>query len=541
MEFNNEMIKKYAKKIMGFAYNKTRNQTQAQDLSQDILFSLTTALRKHDDIADLDGFVYTVSCFTWSKFLRENKKHWNNLDVDQLTDLQSEQDIENETESTQTFERLRTEIVYLSELHRKITQYFYYDNKKGEEIAKLLNIPSSTVRWHLTEIKKKLKEGLEMEENTTYQPKHLWCGHDGNANDMNMHGIGSNPLVDNICLACYGKEMTLEELARTLHVAAFYIEPLINDLVYMDYLKVINKNKYTTNFYIATKHFRMCQAKFKLHNIEPVARNIITVFRKYIKEIKAINFVGSGLDDDFLLWSFIPIAMQTLIYQSCTHVLEKHKLTIDTPMRKDGSQHWVKAGLYDDENVIGFTEDEIDFLHKSNGNGIKTSNFNGIRSLQYDGYATIEAGINWREFGSNSDLSELQRIAAIIKNDEQPNDHDKSFMINFVEQGYVKIEQGKPKMLIPFLNEDEYKQWLEIFEKIQNEVGQNIFSDLIEKYAEMIEKELPSFLSKTEKTYYKYQLYPQYAVLYRLSDIGLLRYPTDEEAKRLSTIIWIEN
>ena len=355
----------------------------------------------------------------------------------------------------------------MTELHRKITLLFYYENKTGGEIAELLNISHSTVRWHLSEIKKKLKAGVEMEENLSYQPKRLWCGHDGWSNDMNMHGIGHNPLVDNIYIACYGKSLTIEELSRTLHVAAAYIEPLVKDLVYMDYLYVKDKNRYQTNFYIHTENFRLAQAKYKLHNIKPYAEKIIGVYRAYQDEIKSIGFVGSDLDTDFLLWAFIPVGLQNLYYQSPGYVLQKNNITIDTPKRKDGTQHWVSVVFCDDKaDESRFTDDEVLFMKKSNGHGIKTRNHsNDESSLQYDGYATINIGINWREFGSNDDLSGIRRIATIIRNNETPNDYDKQMIAAFAEQGYVKMENGSPKLLIPFLFADEWKKYEDLWQK----------------------------------------------------------------------------
>jgi len=457
IELNDEIVRQYAKKIFGFAYSKTRNSFQAEDLAQDILCSLTESLRRQENIADLDGFIYTVSCYTWSKFLRGNKKHWNNLDIDALFELQSGQDIEEDVVNRALIERLKKEVAFLTGLHRKIVLLYYYENKTGGEIALLLDIPHSTVRWHLSEIKIKLKAGIEMEENLSYQPRRLWCGHDGNAKDMNMRGLGRNPLTDNICIACYGKELTMEELSRTLQVAAAYIEPVVKDLVYMDYLTVKGKNKYSTNFYIHTENFRLAQAKYKFRNIKPYAEKIIGVYRKYQDEIKSIGFAGSDLDTDFLLWAFIPAGLQVMYYQSLGFVLQNNKVTIDTPKRRDGSQHWVSAGFYDDKADQGrFTDEEILFKKKSNGNGIKTRNSDmGESSLQYDGYATINIGIHWREFGSNEDLRGLRRIASIIRNNETPNDYDKQMIASFAEQGYAKMENGRPKLLIPFLFADE--------------------------------------------------------------------------------------
>ena len=547
IEFNDELATRYAKKIFGFAYSKTYNTQHAEDLAQEILCSLTDSLRKQSEIADLDGFIYTVSNFTWSKFLRKNKRHWNNLDVDALLDLQSGQDVEAEAVNSVLVEKMRAEVQYLTELHRKITLMFYYDNKTSGEIAEILKIPHSTIRWHLTESKKKLKAGIEMGGNTNYEPRRLWCGINGQAYDADMRGLGSNPLVDNIALVCYGRAMTIEEISRTLQVAAFYTEPHIEQLVYMDYLRVKDKNKYSTNFYISTANFRMEEAKYKLHNISAYSENIIGVHRKYIDEIKSIGFAGSDLDEDFLLWAFIPVALENLYYQSLGHVLKQNKISIDTPKRKDGSQHWAIAGLRDDTHDINrFTKEEVDFCNKSNGNGIKRrgcgvdSTGTSVNSLQYDSYATIKIGINWREFGSNEDLLGLKRIATIIKDDIPPNEHDKEIIAAFAEQGYGKMENGKPKLLIPFLFSDEWGKYNEIWQKIHHEIGQNIFAEFIEGFAAIIEKEIPSFISKDERNFLKYKAYPQYAVLYFGADNGLIRYPTDEEARRLSTIVWCE-
>lgn len=180
INLSDDMIRAYAKKITGFAYSRTHDLQLAEDLSQEILMSLSSSLRRHERIEDLDGFVYTICCYTWSKYLRSNKKHWNNLDIDALFDLQDETCVEDEVETRLAIEKLRTEVAYLNRLHREITLLFYYENRTGAEISKLLGIPHSTVRWHLSEIKKKLKAGIEMTTNNlNVAPKRLMVGHDG--------------------------------------------------------------------------------------------------------------------------------------------------------------------------------------------------------------------------------------------------------------------------------------------------------------------------------------------------------------------------
>lgn len=82
IKITDSMVQEYAKKIMGFAYSKTHNQQMAEDLSQEILLALGKAFQNQTEIVDMNGFVYTVSCYTWSSYFRQNKKHWNNVPID---------------------------------------------------------------------------------------------------------------------------------------------------------------------------------------------------------------------------------------------------------------------------------------------------------------------------------------------------------------------------------------------------------------------------------------------------------------------------
>jgi len=541
IELSNEMVQIYAKKIMGFAYSKTQNITHAEDLSQEILLSLSDSLKRQEAIADMDGFVFTICCYTWSKFLRSNKKHWNNMDMDMVFNLQDNSDVEEKVQKILLIDQLKTEIAYLSKLHRKITLMFYYENKSGDEISHALAIPHSTVRWHLSEIKKKLKVGIEMSNHLNYEPRRIMAGHDGFTGEKGQAGLGHNRIVDNICLACYGKALTIEEIARTLMVAAGYLENHVSDLVYMDYLRVVDKNKYTTTFFISEIRHNVLAGKYHYHHIAPLAQQIYDAFNNRYDRIKDIGFLGSDLDKDFVLWAIIPIVSNRLYYNSLSSVLKRNKVQIDTPKRKDGSQHWVCATLCDDsylDTQTEFSQEEVDFEIKSTGNGIKIRNDGtGLSSLQLDSRATINIGMYWRDFDSPN-LRQIARISDIIRLGEAPNELDKLAIAREAEAGYVKMADGRPKLLIPFFAKDEHEKLSLIIDEIIGELGEDLFADYIEKWAKLFDDEIPAFISKEERIYHRYKIYPQYAILYWLADNGVLRYPTDEEAKRLCTVVW---
>lgn len=249
MKYSDNLVTRYAKKILGFAYSKTRNVFQAEDLAQEILLQLVKTLPGRDDITDLNGFVYTVCCYTWAKFLRGNKRHWQNLNIDDFSGLQNGMSIEEDAEKADLLERLRAEVTYLSRLHRQITVMFYYEEKSVPDIASVLKVPIGTVYWHLSEIRRKIREGIEMQNTSlSVKPQRLMFGIWGCC--FKDVGLGYEyTLANSVVIACYGKALSIEEIARTLSVSAAYLESVIENLVLMDYLKVVNRNRYTTNMF----------------------------------------------------------------------------------------------------------------------------------------------------------------------------------------------------------------------------------------------------------------------------------------------------
>jgi RNA polymerase sigma factor (sigma-70 family) len=538
---NDEFIKSYSKKIFGFAYSKTGNVYNAEDLAQEILLSLSDVLSTPKDIADLDGYVWTICYYTWSKYLRKNKNHWQGVDIEEAFDVQNNCNVEEEVILNEELEYLQREISYLSRQHRQITIMFYFENKSCEEISKVLNISNGSVRWHLYEIRKKLKEGIGMHnENLSYIPQRLMVGHDGYTGLNGQAGLEKDLLCQNIIIACYGEALMVEEISRKLGVAAAYLENHINDLLFLDYLKIVDKNKYQTNFFIREPKHVVLTAKYQYENIGDIAQKIYLAFDKRYSDIKSIGFTGNDLDKDFLLWSIMPLYIGVAFWQVNGKLLAQNN--IKRPKRKDGSEHWVWALFYNDDYYKNndIPEYILDFNKKSNGNGIKTRDTKlNVHSLQLDSYATIKSGITWRDFDDN-ELNELYRIRYLIDSHEKPNENDKLIISKMVDLGYVKVENETPRILIPFFDKVQYMKLQEIFNDIKEEVGEDLFTDYINNYAKEFEKYIPNFVSKDERYFMSHNIYPHYAVLYYLADKGWLRYPTDEEAKRVCTVLWCE-
>ncbi|MGL6174332.1 MAG: RNA polymerase sigma factor, partial [Cellulosilyticaceae bacterium] len=436
-----ELIQQYSKKIFGFALNKTKDINQAEELSQEIFLNLVGALKEGKEIIAMDQYVYTLCYYTWSKYVRKNIKSWRDESIDQCLELKDDQNIEDDYILQEDLQRLRQEIAYLAKIQREITIAFYYENKSSQVIAEQLGIKDSTVRWHLSEVRRKLREGIEMENRElSYHPSELDIRHEGWILDENMYGLKKDLLCQNIVLACYESALTVEEIGRKLGVAAAYLEYHIERLLFMDYLKIVGKNKYRTNFWIDTVEDREKRAKFQYELISEIANYIFESLKSQIESIRKIGFIGCDLEEDELLWDLIGYYTYKT-YASFIEGLMKEN-NISRPKRKDGTDHWVIATLL--SNKV----DKYTYTEKIAGYGVKTCekqliNERTIYGLQLD-------NMKRRDFDTE-ELIEIARVREIIINEIEPNEYDKLLIARLVQLGYVAIENQKVKIKVPFL------------------------------------------------------------------------------------------
>ena len=376
-------------------------------------------------------------------------------------------------------------------------------------------------------------------ENLNYKPIKLtatWFGRSGNT----TKGIGQYRLVDNICYLCYGKPLTIEEIAQKLSVAAAFIEPHIEELVFMDYMKLVGENKYQTNFFIRTEAFLEIAKQYQYDNIKNKAVKLYEAIEKKYTDIKAINFTGSDLQKDFLLWILMPFLIYRLEEKANDIIKQKKEYFYCMPKRKDGSENWIRAFLKEDDYVSSLPDEVKNFSVKTDYRWCDPWIPNEILSFQIDFYATDQI-IGARNALRGREFQELARIL-VINNPKDIfdaiTDYDKILVARYAEMGLVKVDRNQDKILIPYLKKDEYEKFDKILLEIESELGDDFFVDYIEGYMKKVKEQVPDFLPDNEKNYVATGISCIAAIPYYLSDIGKLRYPTDEEAKRLGIIIW---
>ena len=253
-----KLIYEYRDKIFGFAMEKTRNVDQANELASDIICEVYRSFLRIENIVNLDGYVYRIARNVWARYVRGLAESRSFEDIDNVVIPYYDRHYEDD----EMLEALRREIGFLTDRQRNVIYLHYYCGLSVNDIAKRLKISSGTVKWHLSDARTKLKEGITMtinEQNLSISPIRFadmgHCGNAGSTGDTN--DMFDTRLKQNIAYACYRQPRTLEEIAREVGVPQVYVADELARLVdyaYIDRLDNSKNPKYRTNMLITDNH-----------------------------------------------------------------------------------------------------------------------------------------------------------------------------------------------------------------------------------------------------------------------------------------------
>ena len=224
-----KIITEYLKPIFGFALKRCKNEQDAEDLSQDIVLKAFRALLIKDDIGDVSKFIWTIAHNTLSNYYRDTAKGVIGVSMEEFSELISDPDsLLDDDDSADSIRRLQSEIAYLSKLQRKIVIAYYFENRKQADIAKDLDIPLGTVKWHLFEAKKELKRGMDTMRKTSelkFNPiKFSFCTYAGSVGTKRFSDFFRSSIAQNIAYCVKDAFKTIHEIADALGVSPVYVE-----------------------------------------------------------------------------------------------------------------------------------------------------------------------------------------------------------------------------------------------------------------------------------------------------------------------------
>jgi len=323
MEIIEKAYNDHARDLVKWALRRFKNPEDAEDLCQEVMNRFAkmviTKEAEGEQIAKPDSYLWRIAYTlldAYGKDAKKNDKLLQTLEGDSDIEMQiniadSEQLIADSKQQNSTHDlmlkKLRLSISQLDYKLREAMIMYHLEKKSVAEIAKKLEVTESYVRKILFEshniIRKKIKNNL-YDIDKVYRPNRVRMGISGKRHDSyDYEQIEQSLSKQNICLACYNKPCSIEELSQQLGLPSAYLEWDIAWLVENNFLKK-QRNKYSTMFFIHDGTFdtRLINIYFKHKRVfDKIVDKLTALFAK----IQAIGFVGSERPINQLLWLMI--------------------------------------------------------------------------------------------------------------------------------------------------------------------------------------------------------------------------------------------
>lgn len=158
-----QIVEQNKKMIYILAYNITRNQEDAEDLTQEVFLKAFRFLPNFKGESKFSTWLYKIALNTCKTFKQRTKnlESYNEIDEND-TDLCLNSSFENPAsyiESEQIKNRIEQALVKLSEKEKNVFVMRYYQELSFNEIETIMNLKGGTVRsLHFRAIKKMQKE-----------------------------------------------------------------------------------------------------------------------------------------------------------------------------------------------------------------------------------------------------------------------------------------------------------------------------------------------------------------------------------------------
>lgn len=543
-----KIITEYLKPVFGFALKRCKNPHDAEDLSQEIILRAFRALLCRDDIEDHAKFIWTVAHNALCNYYRDGEKSIIGIPIDDVAELIADEDLPfDDTEDSDALCRLQSEIAYLSKLQRRIVIAYYFENRRQADIARLLNIPVGTVKWHLFEAKKELKRGMDTMRKTSelkFNPiKFQAFGINGSAGTKDLSDIVRSPLVQNICYCVRNEAKTTGEIADALGVSPVYIEGEVDFLAEYGFLKE-QKGKYIADFIIGEPSAALLTMKDKMYKKTAglfAGELYDELMRGDILDDDGISCGMTGAysadgkplrDKNFILWSLIPyIAAWSGEKPADESISFEEVATI----RPDGGKNICHADIADENMVL-----PDDYVYMRNWCGPMWSHY-GKNILWQINSEWSERGNDLISYSDNA----KRVISMYERGEENPLSADDMAWLS--ELGYIRTKRADDGQItctwqIVVLKNKEIKEKLLAIGDRLKEKYKAEFDAAKAPYIDAVLAGTPAHLRKTAE--YELQFifdsdgWFLLHCIVALLDAGKLRLPKEEQRKALMTLIF---
>ncbi|AXR59830.1 RNA polymerase sigma factor [Leptospira mayottensis] len=165
------LMNRYQGLIYSQAIKAFRNETEAEDFTQDIFLKAFESLSTFQGRSQFSTWLFVIARNDIIR--RYRKEHPEISGLDTLLLVESETEKKNEISSEQETkllkqeisEKIRSLVESLPELYRKPIMLHYFENMSYKEISKKLNLKMNTLKSYIFRGKEIMRDWLNKEEN----------------------------------------------------------------------------------------------------------------------------------------------------------------------------------------------------------------------------------------------------------------------------------------------------------------------------------------------------------------------------------------
>lgn len=319
-----ETITSAAQTILSYCMARTRNQQDAEDLSQEILYALTKSSANLRDDAVFYGFMWSVAGNVTKAWYRKKARREIEIPCDDMVSVSDNAGLfDGAEDGDESIACLRRELSILSAKYRRATVLYYMRGMSCGEIARLLDISESMVKYLLFQSRAILKEGMTMERTygtQSYDPKTLTLYYMGEGPNRFWELIDQHKIRQNILWACYYTALSEQEIALQIGVSLPYLEDDIRILTDAGLLLKTGK-RYRTNMIILTEAYDKEKAPTVQKSADALAACITQFTENEIDAIRGIGFVGCEMSLGTLRWQLTTMLLQEAFTRTKTEQL----------------------------------------------------------------------------------------------------------------------------------------------------------------------------------------------------------------------------
>ncbi len=521
------LIAGYMKKLFGFAVSRLSNIAEAEEFSSELVLQVYEALLKAEDITNTDGYVWRIAKNCYARHISAKKQF---TAVDGIEYIPDSRDITQELIDEESKGLLRREITYLGKTQREIIMLHYFKDKKVREIAKIMQIPENTVKWHLACSRKELKDGMEKVRTTGTLGTHpivlIDMGHSGCSGDKgDTSDFLAKSITQNIAYAAYHQPRTINEIAEELGINPIFVEDEVAVLEEYAFIDKLPDGRYRTNIEI----YEPCEYTYKLGvKLKSQYSKLFAekFFAPVLESIKEIPDFVKVPDNDLNCYKWAVTCF--LANQLGTAELDGWKYTVKRP---DGGDFraFATVAVEPDWDV-----DPSLNIYWSCGDMTRDEMNDKVwwKSWQLD-CAWAGRSKGWRDNWS----SDYTKLFYFMKGELPETTFNADSYQRLLDKGYLLKENGGYK--INMIICDSEKKWHESIPCAPEEI-----LDLSREYAEKILE--GTLYNQPEHMHEQLKYFNQNSavnlrtwIMKQLIDMGVLKHATPEQRKGLCTVMFL--